>query len=169
MTPLGIIQPPADLAWTPEQLQTFEAAFNGMLAGNDQLRVRAKALPPGATWQSLGGDDPLVAFDRYLLNVTVAAFGLSMDELGFTETSNRSVGASQEGVIYRRAVQPLVNLVAGYLTRVVRKEIDPRFTVTFGGFEEPEDFAAQRRSIRPAHPHRRDLAKSGSQTAQDSD
>lgn len=142
-TPLGIIQPPADLAWTPEQLQTFEAAFNGMLAGNDQLRVRAKALPPGATWQSLAGDDPLVEFDRYLLNCTVAAFGLTMDELGFTDTSNRSVGISQEGVVYRRAVQPLVTMVANYLTRVVRKEIDNRYTVSFGGFEEPEDFAAR--------------------------
>lgn len=142
-TPLGIIAPPKDLAWTPEQLQTFEQTFNGMLAGNDQMRVRARALPPGSTWQSLNGDDPLVEFDRFLLNVTVAVFGLTMDELGFTDTSNRSVGKTQEGVVYRRAVQPLVTMIAGYLTRVVRKEIDNRFTVTFGGFEEPEDFAAR--------------------------
>ncbi len=88
-TPLGIIAPPADLVWTPEQLRTFEQTFNGLLAGNDALRVRARALPPGATWQALSGDDPLVEFDRFLLNVTVAAFGLTMDELGFTDTSNR--------------------------------------------------------------------------------
>jgi len=146
-TPLGVIQPPADLAWTPEQLRTFEQTFNGLLAGNDAMRVRAKALPPGATWQSLQGDDPLVEFDRFLLNVTVAAFGLTMDELGFTDTSNRSVGQSQEGVVYRRAVAPVVGLVAGYLTRVVRRELDPRFTVTFGGFEEPEDFASRAEAL----------------------
>ena len=115
--------------------------FNGMLAGNDQLRVRARVLPPGATWQSLAGDDPLVAFDRFLLNVTVAAFGLTMDELGFTDTSNRSVGAAQQDVVYRRAVAPVVALVAGFLTRKVRRWLDPRFTISFGGFEEPEDFA----------------------------
>jgi hypothetical protein len=142
-TPLGVIEPPATLTWTPEQLQTFQDTFNGLLAGNDQMRVRARALPPGSTWQSLVADDVLVEFDRFLLNVTVAAFGLTMDELGFTETSNRSVGVSQEAVIYRRAVAPLVGLIAGYLTRVVRKEIDNRYTVTFGGFEEPEDFAAR--------------------------
>ena len=107
------------------------------------MRVRARELPPGSTWQSLVADDVLVEFDRFLLNVTVAAFGLTMDELGFTETSNRSVGASQESVVYRRAVQPLVTMIAGYLTRVVRREIDNRYTVTFGGFEEPEDFAAR--------------------------
>ncbi|MDE3231538.1 MAG: phage portal protein, partial [Chloroflexota bacterium] len=142
-TPLGLIQPPADLAWNPEQLESFERAFNGLLAGADRMRVRARALPPGATWRALAGDDPLVEFDRFLLNVTVAAFGLTMDELGFTGDSNRSVGQSQENVVYRRAVAPVMALVAGYLTRKVRRWLDDRFTISFGGFEEPEDFAAR--------------------------
>jgi portal protein len=143
VTPLGVIQPPAALSWTPEQLELFKRAFNGLLAGNDQMRVRARALPPGATWQSLAGDDPLIEFDRYLLNLTVAAFGLTMDELGFTGDSNRSVGQTQENVVYRRAVAPVAGLVAGYLTRKVRQWLDARYTVTFAGFEEPEDFATR--------------------------
>ncbi|HLZ22871.1 MAG TPA: phage portal protein [Ktedonobacterales bacterium] len=142
-TPLGIIQSPATLAWTPEQLDTFERAFNGLLAGNDRIRVRAKTLPPGATWYATTGDDPLVEFDRFLLNVTVAAFGLTMDELGFTADSNRSVGQTQENVIYRRAVAPVIALAAGFLTRKVRRWLDPRFTITFAGIEEPEDFATR--------------------------
>lgn len=142
-TPLGLIQPPASLSWTPDQLETFERAFNGLLAGNDAWRVRAKALPPGSNWLALGGDDPLVEFDRFLLNVTVAAFGLTMDELGFTDTSNRSVGESQQNVVYRRAVAPVVALASNFLTRKVRQWLDPRFTVSFGGIEEPEDFAAR--------------------------
>lgn len=143
VTPLGIIEPPAEMGWTPEQIETYERAFNGLLAGNDPLRVRAKMLPGGARWHALGGDDPLVEFDRYLLNVTVAAFGLTMDELGFTETSNRSTGQTQESVVYRRAVAPVAALVAGFLTRKVRRWLDARFTVTFGGLEEPEDFAVR--------------------------
>jgi hypothetical protein len=142
-TPLGIIAPPATLSWTPEQIETFERAFNSLLAGNDEMRVRARALPPGSTWQPLAGDDPLVEFDRFLLNVTVAAFGLTMDELGFTDTSNRSTGQTQESVVYRRAVAPVAALAAGYLTRKVRQWLDPRFTVSFGGIEEPEDFAVR--------------------------
>ncbi len=114
-----------------------------MLAGNDAWRVRAKALPPGSNWLALAGDDPLVEFDRFLLNITVAAFGLTMDELGFTETSNRSVGESQQNVVYRRAVAPVVALASNFLTRKVRQWLDPRFTVSFGGIEAPEDFAAR--------------------------
>ena len=142
-TPLGLIEPPTTLNWTPEELDIFERAFNGLLAGNSELRVRAKVLPPGASWQSLAGDDPLMEFDRFLLNVTVAAFGLTMDELGFTETSNRSTGQTQESVVYRRAVAPVAALVAGYLTRKVRRWLDPRMTITFAGLEEPEDFATR--------------------------
>jgi hypothetical protein len=64
-------------------------------------------------------------------------------DLGFTETSNRSVGQTQQSVVYRRAVAPVAALVAGFLTRKVRRWLDPRFTVTFGGLEEPEDFATR--------------------------
>jgi hypothetical protein len=146
-TPLGIISPPAGIPWTPDQLDTYERAFNGLLAGNDAIRVRAKALPPGSTWQSLTGDDPLVQFDRFLLNVTVAAFGLTMDELGFTATSNRSTGQTQESVVYRRAVAPVAALVAGFLTRKVRQEFDPRYSVSFSGYEEPGDFATRAEAL----------------------
>jgi phage gp29-like protein len=66
-----------------------------------------------------------------------------MDELGFTSDSNRSVGQSQENVVHRRAVAPVVTLVAAYLTRKVRRWLDDRFTISFGGFEEPEDFAVR--------------------------
>ena len=146
-TPLGLIQPPSDLNWTPDQLDTFERAFNGLLAGNDAWRVRAKALPPGSSWHALAGDDPLVEFDRFLLNVTVAAFGLTMDELGFTDTSNRSVGQTQQSVVYRRAVAPVAALAAAHLTRAVRRWLDPRYTVSFAGVEEPEDFAARAEAL----------------------
>jgi hypothetical protein len=64
-----------------------------------------------------------------------------VDELGFTETSNRSIGQTQESAVYRRAVAPVAALVASYLTRKVRRWLDPRFTVSFGGLEEPDDFA----------------------------
>jgi hypothetical protein len=40
-------------------------------------------------------------------------------------------------------VAPVVTLVAAYLTRKVRRWLDDRFTISFGGFEEPEDFAAR--------------------------
>ncbi|HEX9057343.1 MAG TPA: phage portal protein [Ktedonobacterales bacterium] len=142
-TPLGVIELPQQIPWTPAQIRVFQETFNGLLAGNDQHRVRARALPPGSKWHAISGDDPLIAFDRFLLNVTVAAFGLTMDELGFTDTSNRSVGQTQQSVVYRRAVAPVAGLVAGYLTRAIRRWFDTRFTVTFGGLEEPDDFAAR--------------------------
>jgi hypothetical protein len=40
-------------------------------------------------------------------------------------------------------VAPVVALASNFLTRKVRQWLDPRFTVSFGGIEEPEDFAAR--------------------------
>lgn len=72
---------------------------------------------------------------------------LTIDDLGFTDMSNRSAGVSLEAVVYRRAVAPVAGLVGGYLTRVVRLEMDGQFTVSFGGFEEPEDFATRAEAL----------------------
>jgi hypothetical protein len=37
----------------------------------------------------------------------------------------------------------VAGLVAGYLTRKVRQWLDDRYTVSFAGFEEPDDFATR--------------------------
>jgi len=63
--------------------------------------------------------------------------------LALRTAANRSVGQTQENVVYRRAVAPVAGLVAGYLTRKVRQWLDDRFTVSFTGFEEPDDFATR--------------------------
>jgi hypothetical protein len=40
-------------------------------------------------------------------------------------------------------VAPVAALVAGFLTRKVRQWLDPRCTISFGGLEEPDDFAVR--------------------------
>jgi hypothetical protein len=137
--PQGIMTVPEDVAMTAEQLETLEQLWNGLLAGNHQMRVRVKFAPKGATFQSTQPDNPLIDFDRFLLNLTVASFGLTMDELGMTETSNRSVGESQQAVIYRRTVRPLTTRRAHLLTELVQAEFDPRLIVEFTGYEEEEE------------------------------
>lgn len=170
-TPEGVMQTQnAELAatMTPEKAEEWEAMFNGLLAGNDAARVRTKLVPPGFTFQSTRPEAIATEFDRYLLNVTVAAFGLTMDEVAMTETSNRSVGQSQENVVYRNAVKPVTDYIARYLSGVVRRydgqplapreqtisrpgaatkaklgKWDARYLAQWGGIEEPEDFTAK--------------------------
>lgn len=142
--PEGLIFPPGDAetTWTPEQLQEYEQAFNGLLAGNDRYKVRMKFGPPGGTFvDTRSGEDTekLMAFDTFLLNITVAVFGLTMDEISFTQDSNRSVGQSQQNVVYRRVIEPLANRYAHFFTRMVKEKFDRRLRVMWTGMEERED------------------------------
>ncbi|MBF6588948.1 MAG: phage portal protein [Ktedonobacterales bacterium] len=140
--PQGFITTPADSPLTVQQIEAMEQAWNGLLAGNSKLRVRTKFLMPGQAFQASNfgqNNDPLIEFDRFLLNTSVAAFGLTMDELGMTDTSNKSVGQSQQSVVYRRTVKPLVSRHAKLLTAIIQQEFDPRLVVTFVGYEEEED------------------------------
>ncbi len=147
VVPAGILYPPVNSEWTPEQIVEYEQHFNAMLAGNDQQRMRVKVAPPGFTFAGTHPQEPNVAFDQWLLNITAACFGLTMAELGMTEQVNKSSGETQENVVYRRAVRPLADFFARYLSRVVAEELDPGYAVTWGGFDEPEDFAAKAQSL----------------------
>jgi hypothetical protein len=139
--PAGLLAPPVDTQWTPDEIQAFEDEFNALLAGNDRARNRIKVLPPGFAHVPTSPPELFTDFDRFLLNVTVASFGLTMDELGFTETSNRSVGESQENVVYRRAVKPTAGNIAALFTRVMHtSDLDPKRRYQFGwqGLEEED-------------------------------
>ena len=143
--PPGLLQlPQTETEWTSDDVQTYQQMFDSLLAGNDQQRNRIRVVPPGTSYARL--DEPLLAtdFDKFLLNVTVASFGLSMADLGFTENVNRSSGDSQENMTYRRTMQPLMNLYASIFTQVLRDYFNEnRFVVGWTGFEESEDLEMQ--------------------------
>lgn len=146
--PAGLIIPPLESTWSPEEVQAFEDEFNALLAGNDRGRNRLKVLPPGVAYTPTVAPDLMDEFDRFLLNVTVASFGLTMAELGFTENVNKSSGESQEDVVYRRAVKPTAGNIAALLTRVMHtSDLDPRRRYRFGwtGLEEEDKGALAER------------------------
>lgn len=137
--PEGIFSPSEELALQPAQIEEAERIWNGLLAGNDAMRVRVKFAPWPGTFKETRDTSPQMDFDRYLLNITVGAFGLTMDELGMTDTSNKSVGASQQSVVYRRTVKPIAARFSAVLTDIVQAEFDPRLVVGWAGYEEEED------------------------------
>lgn len=144
--PAGILKlPETDTnEWTPDQLIVFQRMWDGLLAGNDKMRSRLKVMPPGADFTPIERNDDLATkFDSFLLNITVACFGLTMAELGFTENVNKSSGDSQENVVYRRAIRPLIRHYENLFTAILRKYFrETRFVVKLRGLEESEDMNA---------------------------
>lgn len=139
--PAGVLKPSLELNWTQEQLELYEQQINNLLGGNDQARARIKVLPRGMDYASTDDPDVHIDLDMWILNITAACHGLTMDELAITATSNRSVGQTQEDVVYRRAMSPLMNRYAKLLTLILKRYFnETRFIVKWRGFEEQEDF-----------------------------
>ncbi len=139
--PNSTLEPPDDgtTDWTPEQLLMYQEMWDGVLAGNDSIRSRVKVIPPGSKLNKLDPDDIMTPFDMFLLNVTVGMFGLTMSELGFTENVNKSSGDTQEAVIYRRAMAPMMDDTSEIFTDVMVEEGETELEATWKAFEEPED------------------------------
>ena len=139
--PPGFIQPSMDVQWSQEEIESWEMQLNNVLAGNDELRARLKVLPRGFEYKSvLDSDDIHAELDQLILNITAACHGLTMAELAFVADVNRSTGDSQENVVYRRAMGPLMKRYARFFTMILQKYFkERRFIVSFRGYTESED------------------------------
>lgn len=141
--PAGIMEVPEASNWTPDQIDAYEQSWNALMAGNQQQQVRIKFTQPGMKYQAF--DQPedqmnLAQFDQFLLNITTAAYGLSMQDLAFTGDIHKSSGDSQQNVLYRRTLYPLIKVYSKIFTDVLRTDFgEERFDVVFRGFEESED------------------------------
>jgi hypothetical protein len=139
--PAGVVEQSMDVQWTQEEVEDYEQDLNDNLGGNDVARARVKVLPKGFSYKSTDDPDVHIDLDMFIINIAAADFGLAMDELAITDNSNKSVGQSQENVVYRRAMQPLMNRYAKLFTMILRKYFkENRFIVKWKGFEEHEDF-----------------------------
>lgn len=142
--PVGMMKVPADATWTPDQIDAFEQAWNALLAGNATQQVRMRFTQPGMEYQPFEQYVLDPTFDKFLINICVSAYGMSMQDLAFTEDIHKSSGDSQQNVTYRRTVDPLAMVYAGFITQSINNDFDPdfhgeMFEAAFTGFDEEED------------------------------
>lgn len=142
--PQGIMEVPPDLNWTPDQIDAYEQMWNALISGNASMQVRVKFTQPGMKYTRLDPEDIMTPFDEFLLNISAAAYGLSMQDLAFTGDIHKSSGDSQQNVMFRRTLAPFILVYSRLLTQLFAEAFhDDMLEVTFGGFEEPEDLQSQ--------------------------
>lgn len=142
--PEGFMEVPSDTQWTPDQIDSFEQAWNALMAGNTQQQVRMRFTAPGMKFNKIQSDDIQTPFDQFLLNITVASYGLSLADIGFIEDLHQSTGDSQQNMLYRRTLYPLTSIYGMMFTNIIAEEDgNDDLVVTFGGYEEVEDIATQ--------------------------
>lgn len=145
--PQGIMLVPDNSMWTPDQIDAFEQAWNALLAGNESQQVRMRFTQPGMKYQAFEQYKLDPEFDKFILNIAVSVYGVSMQDIAFTEDIHKSNGDSQQNVTYRRTIDPLAVVYAYFLTQIINYEFPPEFNghmfrASFGGYDEEEDIVS---------------------------
>jgi len=150
--PAGLMKVPAELNWTPDQIDSYEQMWNALISGNVSGQVKVKFTQPGMDYVKFDEVGVDVEFEQYLLNIAVASYGLSLQDLAFTGDIHKSSGDSQQNVTYRRTIDPLAVVYAAMLTECIHDDFEPSLhgdllEATFGGFEEAEDEQAKAKTL----------------------
>ena len=122
---------PDMLAWppegmlNPEEVKKFEDWFNALLEGNDSARRKMRFLPWQANVKELKPYSYDTKLDYLLLEITCAAFGVSKQELGFTEGANRASAQFQENLTHRRSFLPLAIWLKNLFDKITAKRLAP--------------------------------------------
>jgi len=142
--PAGILTPPEGSNWTPDLIDAYEQSWNALVAGNPQQQVRIRVTQPGFEYTPFVTPSLNAEIDRFWLNIRASAYGIPMEALNFTESSNRSTGEIQKDTLYEQALYPYVLVYTMLLTGVLQHDFEPSMhgdlmQVGFGGYEPPED------------------------------
>ena len=116
--PNMLASPPEGLL-DPQQVREFEEMFNADLSGNDRARSKIKFMPFNMNLRELMPFNYSTEVDRWMMNVTVAAFGVTPSELGFTEDVNRATALAQESITYRRGIEGISNWLKTFFDRLL--------------------------------------------------
>ena len=79
---------------------------------------------------------------RWYFHCVFAAFGLSPQEVGFYENSNRATGDSQERISVKNAIKPYLKLIEDKINRDIIPELAGEDNIKFKWF--PKDDAAEK-------------------------
>lgn len=83
---------------SPQQVIEFEQVFNAVLEGNDGARNRVKFMPWQAQVKELKPFSYDTQLDKFMMQITCAAYGRMPQALGFIEDVNRSNGEVQNDI-----------------------------------------------------------------------
>jgi hypothetical protein len=141
--PAGFMEAPADMS-DPAQLADWENNWNAIMLG-DQAKLRQiRWVPNGAkfTAAKASADQFNSEFPLYLMRRTCASFGVTPNDLGFTENVNRATGDTQIDVQFRVGTRPLLRHIEGVLNLFISRQLGLRCRLQFDDGRETEDRVA---------------------------
>lgn len=144
--PEAFMNMPKDMT-DPAKIEEYQKLYDIMMAGNAAQKRRVHMIPAESKVQQMREFKPSTEFTKYMLTITCAAFDVVPSELGFTETTNKSSGDSQENVQMRRSQKPTIRFYNEIFTDIIHNELgfpDLQLELVVNNKDEDQLMDAQR-------------------------
>lgn len=114
--------------WTPDQIKEFQALWDAALSGDTRAMSKLKFVPSG---KGATGYTPAVKpedmrykeLQEWLMMKTCMLFEIQPNELGFTDTVNKSTGEVQQDIGFNSGLKPLAEFFQEIFTDVIQTDL----------------------------------------------
>ena len=128
--PAGFMQAPPDLS-DPIQVTEWQETWDAVMLGDQSKLRQVRWVPAGAEFTAVKNNDFNSDFPLYLMRCTAAAFGVTPNDLGFTEDVNRSTGEIQVDVQFRIGTLPIVRHVEDVINLFLSEHLGLKARIAF--------------------------------------
>ena len=128
--PAGFMEAPPDLS-DPIQVQEWQETWDAVMLGDQSKLNQIRWVPGGAKFTPIKETVFDKEFPLYLMRCTAAAFGVTANDLGFTEDVNRATGEVQVDVQFRVGTLPVVRFVEDVINQFILENLKLKARIQF--------------------------------------
>jgi hypothetical protein len=136
--PAGFMEAPPDLS-DPAQIAEWQSTWDALMLGDQSKLRQIRWVPSGAKFQAIKDAPFDSSFPLYLMRRVAASFGVTPNDLGFTEDVNRSTGDTQIDVQFRVGTLPLIRHCEDVINLFVTEHLRLKARIQFDTGREVED------------------------------
>ena len=141
--PAGFMEAPPDQS-DPAQIASWQGTWDAIMMGDQNKKQQIRWVPSGTKFTEMKPEAGKFnsEFPLYLMRRTCASFGVTPNDLGFTENVNRATGDTQVDVQFRVGTSPLLRYVEDIINLFTKQHLKLRVRIRFDDGKETEDRVA---------------------------
>ena len=124
-------------SWTQKQIAEWQLTWDAALEGNQKAQSKLRFVPKGSYMATKKPEDMRYKeLNEWLMQLTCMMFEIQPQELGFTDTVNKSTGEVQQDIGRSTGLKPLANFIEEIFTDVIQTDMGyPELRFSFMGLE----------------------------------
>jgi SPP1 gp7 family putative phage head morphogenesis protein len=141
--PAGFMEAPPDQS-DPSQIAHWQDVWDAVMINDQSKLTQIRWVPSGSKFTDAKPESNKFdeTFPLYLMRRTCAAFGVTPNDLGFTESVNRATGDTQIDVQFRVGTSPLLRHLEDTINLFVKQQLKLRCRIHFDDGQETDDRVA---------------------------